>query len=594
MKILSLFVLALLVLFVAIPQPTHAEDSDSIMKRWFSGSSVWHASPESFEKWLGVPMPKLVDGNVFHDVRSNILKRLISFIDPIVSPFKSSQKKTMLKSELKAEVGAKAEPNYKYFRFLPPFVTSVKPDGKPVSWSARCFRNSTATLTKNNDDNYQMTLDLSDPVNWSCADFYMFATVQGLKFDRYFFHGTHTWTWTMAANTDDSERWDIETKGVRIFQFQDDDVMEVLDQVIQTALLFEPEISMSVPDWAAARNVDFMLNYARHEMKPRNITSVSIDPSLIHSGDFFGIARLDGLDPMLGWAMGSTTGHTTIALHINGVLHVCESNAKGSYWPINGIQCNEFNQWMQMARDANFQLVWAPLSPEARAKFNETAAYEYFKSMEGLDYGYYNLLWAWVDTLADNYPCMPPDFTTSCLQWEHVEIIFAFSERLIPSIGQMMWGQAFNHRIGTQNLTVSQVYKAAADKGIDSQLIPSLPEQDEWDYQTTRNGVPTQGKAMVCCVFVCNMWKAAGLFKEIDDEINCTELTNWDDYSLNIFDKNFTRPAACVAADPDNPLCQLEGKYTLVLNDYNTKQPYKHMAEKCPSKGPDYKKPIDC
>jgi len=27
---------------------------------------------------------------------------------------------------------------------------------------------------------------------------------------------------------------------------------------------------------------------------------------------------------MLAWAMGSTTGHTTIALHIDGALHVCE------------------------------------------------------------------------------------------------------------------------------------------------------------------------------------------------------------------------------------------------------------------------------
>ena len=62
--------------------------------------------------------------------------------------------------------------------------------------------------------------------------------------------------------------------------------------------------------------------------------------------DFFGIVRLDGLDPMLAWAMGSTTGHTTVALWnrstadaADDYLMVCESTAKDVYWPVNGVQC---------------------------------------------------------------------------------------------------------------------------------------------------------------------------------------------------------------------------------------------------------------
>jgi len=38
---------------------------------------------------------------------------------------------------------------------------------------------------------------------------------------------------------------------------------------------------------------------------------------------------------MIAWAMGSATGHTTVAMRREGVLYVCESQAKGSYWPIN-------------------------------------------------------------------------------------------------------------------------------------------------------------------------------------------------------------------------------------------------------------------
>ena len=37
-------------------------------------------------------------------------------------------------------------------------------------------------------------------------------------------------------------------------------------------------------------------------------TSYIPDPSLVKSGDTFDILRLDGLDPMIAWAMGSATG----------------------------------------------------------------------------------------------------------------------------------------------------------------------------------------------------------------------------------------------------------------------------------------------
>ena len=60
---------------------------------------------------------------------------------------------------------------------------------------------------------------------------------------------------------------------------------------------------------------------------------------------------------------------------------------------------------------------------------------------------------------------------------------------------------------------------------------------------------------MVCCVFVCRLWKAAGIFGDVTDEINCGEFQNTDDYGMGIFDKDFTRPDACAKADPANPLC---------------------------------------
>lgn len=74
----------------------------------------------------------------------------------------------------------------------------------------------------------------------------------------------------------------------------------------------------------------------------------------------------------------------------------------------------------------------------------------------------------------------------------------------------------------------------------------------------------------------------------------CTLAIASDDYVLDIFDKNATLPAQCTAADPGNPLCQILGAQTLHLNDYNTKAPYTHMAEHCPSEAPLYKRPANC
>lgn len=39
-----------------------------------------------------------------------------------------------------------------------------------------------------------------------------------------------------------------------------------------------------------------------------------LNESDIHSGDFLGVIRMDGLDPMLAFGMGSHTGHTAVAL----------------------------------------------------------------------------------------------------------------------------------------------------------------------------------------------------------------------------------------------------------------------------------------
>lgn len=67
-----------------------------------------------------------------------------------------------------------------------------------------------------------------------------------------------------------------------------------------------------------------------------------------------------------------------------------------------------WEEWweLQVADVANCHVAVLPLHPDLRAKFNVTAAWEYALRMNGLPYGYHNMIFSWIDTPTDNYP--PP------------------------------------------------------------------------------------------------------------------------------------------------------------------------------------------
>lgn len=483
---------------------------------------------------------------------------------------------------------------YPYWRCFPTYIETAIPNGPEVQWSAPCFADSRAKLTTNTNGTYTLTLNLSKPTSLLCSDFYLFGTMEGLKLESFFFQGTQEITWTPAKTARPAQLYDVAHRGIRIFRFIEDDLTLAAD-LLDTALLFEPMATKKPSDEAAARNLDFLTKYAqKFKMPKRAIQSVPIDESLIHSGDFIGVIRLDGLDPMLAWAMGAATGHTTIAMRVGGELYIMESTTNGAYWPTNGIQKTPYKQWIVQAREAGYNLVWAPLTVEQRNRFNVSAAYEYFTSVEGVDYGYYNMLMAWIDTLKDNYPCVAPHYDM-CLTQQHIELLLGVLDEIAPQIGDMLFGQAFNHRVGTHGLRLPEVLQIANEQGMTNlaELAP-IVEDDEWLYDIKRYNDTVKAPSMVCCVFVCHMWKSGGLFDDVDREINCGEFTNADDYMMSILDTKFERPQQCVNADPENPLCQLEGEYSLNLLGHGSRDQSPHMAEKCPSMAPTYDKPLGC
>lgn len=67
-----------------------------------------------------------------------------------------------------------------------------------------------------------------------------------------------------------------------------------------------------------------------------------------------------------------------------------------------------WDEWWGMALkdESNPQIALLPLHPDVRARFDESAAWEFARSMCGKPYGYHNMIFSWIDTASDNYP--PP------------------------------------------------------------------------------------------------------------------------------------------------------------------------------------------
>ena len=90
-----------------------------------------------------------------------------------------------------------------------------------------------------------------------------------------------------------------------------------LNQLLVCRQLFEPCLIQGVPSGAETANLNFLRDNAGIVMHPRTWgvpEILPLDKKLVRSGDTIDILRLDGLDPMIAWAMGAATGHTAVAL----------------------------------------------------------------------------------------------------------------------------------------------------------------------------------------------------------------------------------------------------------------------------------------
>nr|CAB3456980.1 unnamed protein product [Digitaria exilis] len=333
--------------------------------------------------------------------------------------------------------------------------------------------------------------------------------------------------------------------------------------------------------WGQHSNLAFLEKHMGASFEKRSQPWVAnIRKEDIQSGDFLALSKIrgrwGGFETLEKWVTGAFAGHTSVCLKDEkGDLWVAESgyeNDKGE----EIIAVVPWDEWWAMALkdESNPQIALLPLHPDVRARFNESAAWEYVRSMVGKPYGYHNMIFSWIDTIGDNYP--PP------LDANLVMAVMSMWTRVQPLYAANMWNEALNKRLGTEGLDLQGIIMETERRGMSFDQLLTIPEQDEWIY--------SDGKSTTCVAFILAMYKEAGIFGPFAESVQIR-----DAYMLKIYEDNPARlPSWCNTESDKLPFCQILGEYRMELPEYNTIEPYAKMNENCPSLPPTYKRPARC
>lgn len=488
----------------------------------------------------------------------------------------------------------------------------------------RCYPSYAASSVQAANGKIDITIaPQGQPSSATCAEQFVFIA-GGQKWHlELFAAGSAARTVSMdVSGLDADSQWFLNYHGVRAYIIATDGILATVGSALDTLTMLMGFAMLEPPQYVLDANLYFINEYVQGGGKvprmgplavPRpanNSVVFNFDPANIQSGDLFMLLRRDGIDPMIGWGEGSMGGHSVVAIRTGPNptdLQACESTTLDGYWPDNGIQCHTWDRWVELCVAAGQNVVLVPLSEETRKTFDTNKAIEFFNVNKGLDYGYSSFLFGWLDTYNGNFPCTPSSNYTTCLMPEMAEQLAILLDSLFGSAHDNFFRQALAHRTNqwttspdTTPSVMATIRYAQTQLGKSTMDLIQIIEKDEWLYQTTRDqGTDIViGKSMVCCVFVCNMWKAGGIFDSLGANFTCAEQTLWDLYSMKIFDEQRmgdNRPQVCKTADPTNPLCQLMGDITMhLVPDVNTRSFYPNMGEKCAALPPQYIRPDGC
>lgn len=489
-------------------------------------------------------------------------------------------------------------PKNSYWDFIPLYVglATVTSD---ATFSGSCF-NSYKVALRNFSPTGGVTIDLeaSSPTSMVCGDAFMIASRYGLIVKEVMFAGHHTIDLT---KWNQYEYDDVLRHGLRFFLLPCG-LTGTTISLTKTVTMFK-SITEEMMFKANAEFFAYKMNWTMPVRQGSPIQEFSnLTRDIVPSGSYLAVLRLDGLDPVIAWGIGGHTGHSCVAVWEGNQLWVAESTAPdplGVYWPPPyGVIRTPWEQWVKQAVKAHFSVGLLPLSPKFAAMFDESAFWNWFKQVEGLDYGYANFLYTVLDT-------WPMRNLPEPVEGQLLDIGLNLLERVLhnssdTSVYRMII-QGINKRLNTACLDMHCVNEACDNLGKTVGEVTAIPELDRWNYPSSDGRV---GPAMVCSVFAMRAYKA-GFGSKIPD-IEGNEQTPKDNYMMNIFDGNHfnkincplglmsAAPAPWAPSSTGGSYCQIVGDFELSLPGYNSIPLYTQMNDYCPSqwrpgwRGPSY------
>ncbi|XP_019193100.1 PREDICTED: uncharacterized protein LOC109187366 [Ipomoea nil] len=469
---------------------------------------------------------------------------------------------------------------------LPVFVGAASASNTAnIHWKAPCFNHNSAWLELHNKSRTPfgggaLHINVSKAHTWYCDDSYLFATAYRVTSDYFFLSGEHTIEFDQWVSKAELEY--VKKTGVSIFVMAFE-MMGVLDMLKEVFPL------ITSAGWSERSNVNFLNKRMEASLliRPLRQWVANVSTDSIHSGDLLAVSRFSGrrggIQTLEKWVTGSYAGHIAVCLRdAGGKLWVGESGRENDEGEAV-IAILPWDEWWEFELKYDSipsSIALLPLRPDLRAKFNESAAWEYAKTMDGLPYAYHNLIFSWIDTMKENYPEPlgdPHVIASAMTVWNQVQ----------PPYAANVWNEALNKRLGTEGLGFPEILEELKRRESSLAQVLTLPEQDDWVY--------SDGKSTSCAAFVLGMYKKAGLFGPLSSLIQVTEFTIKDAYSLKFFE-NDTRRLPKWCNDPYTILlsCQILGKYLMELPGYNSLEPYAHMNERCPSMPPKYRRSEGC
>ena len=475
---------------------------------------------------------------------------------------------------LKRPYHKQAEPFY----FIPVLRARLLKRGDKFSFPSRCYKKNIVSFKEISKDKITLSLQNIEKLDTFCAELFIFHTSNHNFLQFILFEGEHNIVLKYITQNDKDE---IKINGIKLYSF-----CNGLGTTIQSLLMtfkayyggigydpkaknprFRPSISRA-QEKANLRILELYNHYTPERRK--NNTIVNFDKNIIKTGDVMVLSRMDGIDQLIMIGAGGRVAHCVVCAWRDNELYVLEAQ-DAWYWPRKGIQKNKWEDWVKWANTAEFNVVLLPLRDEYRNKLDPEKAWSWYDNeVEGMPYGFHNFIFSWIDTTNNSFPL----FGTNDFE----DLFFSILEKFSPSTAYSFGVEALNIRLNKTGLTFPEVVAEAARKGMTVEELIAIPEEEGIVYH--------DGLSYTCSCFVVAFWKHGGLFGDM--EILPNEFTPRDLYTLDVFDKNFTRPQECIDDNPDLPYCQVTGKFIVDLENYSTVKPYSHMNERCPSIGPDF------